>query len=261
MDNYDTKYPIVLVHGMLIKDFKIYRAFRKIRNHLKDTGIKVYVTNQDGVGSIANNAQQLKEEINSILEKENTDKVNIIAHSKGGLDSRYMISKLDMEDKVASLTTLSTPHYGSKMSSRIMKLPKWIASFIAFFINLFYRIFNDKHPDILTVGYELTDTHMKEFNKEVLDSNKVYYQSYSSDIDNNSSFLIFIPHKFSKHCEQENTDGIVSISSSKWGEYKGHTPNNFDHLLMVGAYGRKKNMLEVSKFYLKIISELKEKGF
>ena len=61
-----TKYPVVLVHGMLVKDFKLYKSFRKIRKHLKENNIKVYVTNQDGVGSIENNAYQLKEEINKI---------------------------------------------------------------------------------------------------------------------------------------------------------------------------------------------------
>ena len=39
--------------------------------------------------------------------------VHILAHSLGGLDSRYMISKLDMAERVLSLTTLGTPHRGT----------------------------------------------------------------------------------------------------------------------------------------------------
>src|SRR5262249_930507 len=53
-------------------------------------------------------ARQLKEQI----EKTGWKKFNIIAHSAGGLDSRYMISKLGMADRVASLTTVSSPHRG-----------------------------------------------------------------------------------------------------------------------------------------------------
>lgn len=255
------KYPIVLVHGMMVRDFKIYRAFRKIRNYISKFDVKVYVTNQDGVGSIENNAAQLKDEILKILEKEKVEKVNLIAHSKGGLDSRYMISMLDMDDHVASLTTLSTPHHGSKMSARIMKLPKFIASFIAFFINLVFRVFGDKHPDILTVGKQLSDDYMKGFNEEIVNSNKVYYQSYSSDIDKKATFLVFIPHAFSKRCEEENTDGVVSISSSVWGDYQGHIDVEADHFQMAGIYGGKKKIQEVSAFYLSIVKELKEKGF
>jgi triacylglycerol lipase len=142
MEKYKTKYPIVLVHGMVLKDFKIYRAFRKIRDVLKHNNISVYVTTHDGIGTIENNALQIKKEIIEILEKENVDKVNIIAHSKGGLDSRYMISKLNMDEHVASLTTLSTPHRGSKLSTKLLSMPKWCAKFLAFWINLFYKI----HP-------------------------------------------------------------------------------------------------------------------
>ena len=179
MNDYQTKYPIVLVHGMVVKDFKLYRAFRKIRNNLESNSVKVYVTNQDGIGSIETNAQQIKDEIIRILEIEKVDKVNIIAHSKGGIDSRYLISKLNMDKHIASLTTLSTPHHGSKLSSKLMSMPRWCAKFLAFWINLFYKICKDKHPNILKLGPQLTDTQMKEFNKEVLNSSNVYSSSYN----------------------------------------------------------------------------------
>ncbi len=261
MNKYNTKYPIVLVHGMVLKDFKLFRAFRKIKDNLLEENIKVYVTNQDGIGSINNNAKQLKEEILEILKKENVDKVNIIAHSKGGLDSRYMISKLGMEDHVASLTTLSTPHHGSKLSSKLLTMPKWCAKFLAFFINLFYKICKDKNPDILTLGHQLKDDTMINFNNEVLNSSKVYYQSYSSDLNNKKSFLMFIPHLITKHLENVSTDGIVSVESSVWGDYKGNITNNYDHAQMVGVYGTSRTLNEVSKFYLDIIENLSEIGF
>lgn len=261
MNKYNTKYPIVLVHGMVLKDFKLFRAFRKIKDNLLEENIKVYVTNQDGVGSIENNAKQLKEEILEILKKENVDKVNIIAHSKGGLDSRYMISKLNMDKHIASLTTLSTPHHGSKLSSKLLSMPRWCAKFIAFWVNLFYKINKDKNPDILKLGYQLKDDTMKEFNKEILNSPNVYYQSYSSDLSNKKSFLMFIPHLITKHLENVSTDGIVSVESSAWGDYKGNMKNNYDHAQMVGVYGNNKTLKEVSNFYLDIIKNLSEIGF
>ena len=88
-----------------------------------------------------------KEEIVKILEVEGVDKVNIIAHSKGGLDSKYMIENLGMEDSVASLTTLCTPHKGSPIATNILKLPKFLTKFIAFWINFWYKLFGDKNPD------------------------------------------------------------------------------------------------------------------
>src|SRR5436190_277798 len=48
-------------------------------------------------------------------------KVIIIAHSMGGLDARYMISRLGMADRVAALVTLSTPHHGSPYADWCLK--------------------------------------------------------------------------------------------------------------------------------------------
>lgn len=255
-----TKYPIVLVHGMMAKDFRFWRAFRGIVSFLKEQGITVYVTNQDGVGAVATNAVQLKEEILDILKKENCEKVNLIAHSKGGVDSRYMISRLDMAEHVASLTTLSTPHHGSGLSGHLLKMPRFMARIIAFFTNLFYRICGDRKPDIIQLGQDLTQEAMEQFNQNTPDAPSVYYQSFSSTVTGKKAAL-YIPYKVSRRCEQDDTDGMVSVSSSQWGNYRGDIGNNMDHFKMVGVYGTKKKLAEVGRFYLHIIEELQAMGF
>ena len=100
-----SKYPIVLAHGIAAKQLKILNAFGKIGSELEKEGYKVYIADTDGFGSVENNAEQLKRFINNLRDKYGYEKVNIIAHSTGGLDAKYMITKLDMEDAVASLTT------------------------------------------------------------------------------------------------------------------------------------------------------------
>lgn len=257
----NTKYPIVLVHGMMIKNFSFYRAFRKISDFLSEKGLKVYVLNHDAIGTICNNAIQMKKEIELILKKENAEKVNIIAHSKGGLDSRYMISKLNMGDKVASLTTLSTPHHGSKMCRKLLKLPYFIQKIISGVLNIFYKIFGDSNPDFLTLAYQLTDTYMVDFNKKVINADNVFYQSFSSNIKSKKMFLMFIPHKFSVYCEKDDTDGIVSLTSSKWGEYRGNMIGEFNHSEMVALYGSRSKIRRVSEFYYDITRELSDLGF
>ena len=67
------------------------------------------------------------------------EKVNIIAHSKGGLDARYMISKLNMGEYVASLTMISSPHRRCKFVYIACKIPDNIDKFIAKFFNKYYR--------------------------------------------------------------------------------------------------------------------------
>lgn len=256
----NTRYPIVLVHGMMAKDFRFWRAFRGISGFLEAHGITVYVTNQDGVGAVSTNAVQLKEEILGILEKENCEKVNLIAHSKGGVDSRYMITHLDMAQHVASLTTLSTPHHGSGLSERLLKMPRFLAKIIAFFTNLFYRICGDRHPDMFQLGQDMTAESMNRFNRDTPNVPSVYYQSYSSAIEGKKAIL-FIPYKVSRFCEQGATDGMVSVASSQWGNYRGDIGNEIDHFKMAGVYGTKKQLSDIGLFYLHVVQELQSMGF
>ena len=256
-----TKYPVLLVHGMMVKDFSLWPAFRGITDFLRKQNVTVYVSNQDGVGSVETNAAQLKQEIEEILRKENCDKVNIIAHSKGGVDSRYMISRLDMADRVASLTTLSTPHHGSGLSARLLNMPRFMAKTIAFFADTFYKILGDKQPNILLLGQELTGDAMERFNEAVPNMPMVYYQSFSSTAPGKKAFLRFIPYQISRYCEQDDTDGMVAVKSSQWGNYRGSMGAELDHFKMVGVYGTKKKLAGVGLFYLHIIHELRDMGF
>ena len=142
------KYPILLVHGVALKDIKFFKAFGRIESILKNEGYKVYTSTQDGFGTIENNAEQLKIQINEILIKENIDKINIIAHSKGGLDIKYLIENLDMQDNIASLTTLCTPFKGSIIATKLLLLPKLIKNTVAFFLNTTYKIFKMVSPEL-----------------------------------------------------------------------------------------------------------------
>ncbi len=256
-----TKYPVVLVHGMMAKDFSFWHAFRGISDFLEKQNVTVYVTNQDGIGAITTNAQQLKAEILDILQKENCEKVNIIAHSKGGVDSRYMISCLGMAEHVASLTTLSSPHHGSGLSARLLKMPPFLAKTIAFFNNTAFRILGDQHPDILQLGRDLTPEAMEQFNETAPNMPGVYYQSFSSTSPDKKAFLLSLPYQISRYCEQDDTDGMVSVHSSQWGNYRGGMGESIDHFKMVGMYGTEKKLTGVGLFYLHIIQELKTMGF
>lgn len=255
------KYPVVLVHGLAAKTFPFLNAFGSIPRFLQEKGLKIYVPNPDGVGTIAGNARQLQAEIESICQTEGCEKVNLIAHSKGGLDARYMICALSMHPKVASLTTLSTPHHGSRLSATLLQLPKWVLQPLAFLINCFFRLFGDREPDILSVARELTDSAMETFNASVPNHPEVYYQSYSSQASRENAFLVYIPYQISRHCEQDETDGLVSVRSSRWGEYQGHIDGDLNHVQIISLTGSKRKRQAVAEFYLQIITQLRDMGF
>ena len=112
-----TKYPIILVHGVALKDIKFFKAFGNIEARLRAGDYTVSTAPTDGFGSIKTNAEQLRAHVEKVLAETGAAKVNLIAHSKGGLDSRYMVDHLGMRDKVASITFLCTPHKGSHIAS------------------------------------------------------------------------------------------------------------------------------------------------
>lgn len=258
-----TKYPIILVHGIALRDYKYIKYWGNVPNALKDEGALVYFGEQDAWGAIENNALTLKQRILKIIEETGVEKVNIIAHSKGGLDARYMISKLGMEKSIASLTTISTPHHGSKSMDVACRLPDWLFKFTSLFANIYFRIAGDKKPDFFKACHQLTTKECMEFNKKVIDINNIYYQSYSSVIKRKNNDIKFsLTYPIIKHIEGEN-DGIVAINSTKWGEYKGMVDeeNGGSHSDIIGFKLVTRSKIDIIEFYKNMVETLKNKGF
>ncbi len=216
-----TVYPVVLVHGIAFRDKTIMiKYWGNIPEVLEENGAVVYTGGQDAYGTISENALTLKKSIITILAKTGSSKVNIIAHSRGGIEARYMISMLGMEDKVASLTTVATPHRGSTMADIIMKRMS-DSSILPVLVDFYAKIIGDESPSGYNAGTELTTAKMKEFNLKVRDSKLVYYQSYAGSIDDRfGSFLWRKMYDAVKKYEGEN-DGLVSVDSAKWGTFRG----------------------------------------
>ncbi len=257
-----TKFPIILVHGIILKDISFFKAFGRIEKHLRSEGYTVYSSRIDGIGSTETNAAALKEEVLRILEETSSEKINIIAHSKGGLDSKRMINELGMDDKVASLTTLATPHKGSPIATNILRLPNFILDFIAFWLNFWYRIFGDKHPDALKVCEELQSKGSIE--EETFGfTSKVYCQSYSTTLKSGrDDFIMGIPLMFYKFFESTSSDGLVSEESSRFASYKGKCLNeSVSHTEIVDFMVKKNKREKILTFYSSLAKELSDMGF
>ena len=257
-----TKYPIILAHGIALKDYKLFKAFGRIEKVLKESGYLVYTSTADGFGSIENNAEQLKMQVQTILEIHGVEKVNIIAHSKGGLDTRYMIDHLGMGDKVASVTFLCTPHKGSQIATKLYALPKWIRNPWAKILDFWYRLFGDKNPDSLTVCKQLlasSDDLLGGYS--AVDG--IFMQSFSTVLEKSrDDFVMGIPLKFSRYYEKGDSDGMVSVESSKFAEYKGNCTNySLSHSEIVDFMANKKEKEAVYAFYRQICQDLADRGY
>lgn len=253
------KYPIILVHGLMVRHFKRFRAFGKIERELSAEGHDVYVATHDGFGAIETNAEQLRIFISDVLEKTGAQKVHLIAHSKGGLDLKYMIKEYKMAEKIASFTTLSTPHKGSAVASHIWRLPMWIKKIIAFFINTFYRILGDKHPNAIKACDQLRTSDSAD--EEMFDPfDKIYCQSYSATLKRGRDcFVMALPRRIYKKYEDVDTDGMVSHESAKFGNYRGEILDiSISHGQMVDFASRKHQRAKLYEFYKSMCRELEE---
>ncbi len=260
-----TKYPIILVHGLGYRKNIIKSYWGKIPAKLQKKGANVFVANIDAFGTIESNAEQLQKFVVKIMKKTKLDKVNLIAHSKGGVDCRYMISKLSMDKNVASLTTVCTPHRGSFWAEvlidwaeekKIKKISNFL-SIIAAYLML------DKNPEPWLAYSQLKIKNMNEFNKYVLDKPLVYYQSYGCIANSN------YPNKSIKHNQQiindyyGINDGFVHKSSYIWGDFKRVAGTEIDtgvsHFEIIGFTNLTK-FNEVN-FFANIVIDLKKMNF
>jgi triacylglycerol esterase/lipase EstA (alpha/beta hydrolase family) len=74
---------------------------------------------------VADRSTTLSRSIDQILRETGAKKVNLVAHSLGGKDARYLVSALGYGDRVASISTIGTPHRGSwRARERLFCLPR-----------------------------------------------------------------------------------------------------------------------------------------
>ncbi len=111
-----TKYPIVLVHGLGGFDelFGVYEYWFGIPDELRNGGAKVFVTEVSQLNSSEERGEQLIAQIEQIVAITGKPKVNLIGHSQGGLDVRYVAAV--RPDLVASVTTVGSPHKGAALA-------------------------------------------------------------------------------------------------------------------------------------------------
>jgi len=256
------KYPFVLVHGIIAHDrSSINKFWGRIPETIRETGAKVYFGNTDAWGDIKSNAKILKTSIDNVLDETKSEKVNIIAHSKGGLDSRYFIWKYNYGEKIASLTTISTPHHGAELSDLIYKQRILHSRIAKKALKLFGKLYGDKNPALFKLNYQLTTKYMKIFNGEILPDDRVYYQSIYSTMKNAFDDLLFFhTYRYIKKVNGDN-DGFVSESSAKWGDNITKIEGGISHAEILDYNMRKISGINILDIYKNIVQGLREKGF
>lgn len=193
-------------HGVAVVTDGLH-YFRGIQSFLNADGFDVHHTRVGFASSVADRSADLKAQVTEILQTTKADKVHIIAHSMGGLDSRAMISRLGMADKVASLTTIGTPHLGTSFADEGLKgKGRELVDAVS------------KSIDVRGIE-DLTRDACKKLNEAVRNdeaANKVFYQTYAASEDRDTVFVFLQPSwDIIKKAEGEN-DGLVALTSQAW---------------------------------------------
>lgn len=259
------RYPLLMVHGVGFRDFHYFNYWGRIPRELARNGAKVYYGHQEAWGTVESNAQILKEKIREIRRETGCEKVNIIAHSKGGLDSRYLVSVLGMNQEVASLTTINTPHRGSMLVDLLKRLPDRVYRGVCRWIDAYFGKLGDQHPDAYRASYQLSAAYAKEFNQNCPDAPGVYYQSYGSIMRSGfSSKLLCIPYWVLKRLDGPN-DGLVTDKSAVWTNFQGILTSprlrGISHGDMIDLTREDYRGFDVLEFYVKLAERLKNMGF
>lgn len=203
--------PVVFVHGMMGFDYlrlwkwRLACYWSTLPESVRAAGSRVLVAKLSPLGSVRERAQQLK----AFLDEHCPDEpVHLFAHSMGGLDSRYMISRLGMASRVLSLTTIATPHRGTAFAD-------WGIRRVFPVLGAFFDMFGLTAKAISDVS----TASCRRFNDEVPDASNVRYFSVAGQFDLTWFSPVWRVSWSVLQKEQGPNDGLVPVSSATYGEH------------------------------------------
>ncbi len=202
--------PVVLVHGLFgfdrigVPGARLH-YFRGIARHLETLGCHAHAVRLPFAASVPERAQRLVAKIESLPH----ERVDLIAHSLGGLDARYALAKLGLARRVRALVTVGTPHHGTPLASFANEGALGVA-----------------RKAIAAVGIPLhaldwlSPAALEKFNQDIVDVPGVRYACVVGGIRAASTpvpLALSPVHAYLRRVAGAN-DGLVPIASQYWGE-------------------------------------------
>ena len=282
------RYPIVLAHGFDASPTNRWGYYR-VAEALEADGHTVIIAEVPPYHAVSERAAHLARFVDEGLDE--AERVNIIAHSMGGLDSRHVISQLGYGDRIASLTTISSPHRGSAVADVALKLlPGVFDGAVNALAGAWGRTYSDvsDDADVRAAMYDISQTAAADRNAATPDVAGVYYQSWAGvssvlglrngkDADACEGLGFADPSKPDKmHASLvpmaaftaggtalRPNDGMVTVESAKWGVFQGCIPA--DHLDEVGQPkhddANENTGFDHVRFYRNVAFDLAAQGF
>lgn len=259
------RYPVLLCHGFgsvvsVIKPTQLHDVCMHFRTH----GVPAFAPNTIPYAAIRERASDWCRHIDHVLSLTGAEKLNVVAHSMGGLDLRYCLSKLGYAPKVATLTTVATPHRGSSLAEVGLQTPSVLFDlFSAFFDELGLRMYPSQPSDMAAAMRDMTrGTMLDHFNYEVADHPDVAYFSWTAAVGKGTEDAIhplLVPHNRHIYEQEGPNDGYVSVESALWGTCLGQVGLSHVEQLNVGLMRTHRERWPL--FWTRVLQSLREAGF
>ncbi len=273
-----TRYPIVLMHGMAGTDafFDMLDYYYEVAPTLQAAGYPVHVAAVDPFQPTPVRAQTWSTHLEALFTSGEARRVNLIGHSQGGLDARYVTTHLDPDQRIRSVTTIATPHRGALVADLGWGLLDDFGIAQALIDAAFdelaslYGLSSDQ--DINAQLEQLTSSASAAFNADTRDRDDVSYYSWAGNTcqlldlicqaqhdGEIVSPLFTATHAITLILEGDN-DGLVSVQSAEWGTFRGVM--SADHLDEVGLFpGTTASGFDHLQFFLDEAAHLADQGF
>jgi triacylglycerol lipase len=239
--------PVVLAHGLFGFDEVAvgptrHAYWKGIRDALEKDGNKVIVPRVPACGSVSERAVALARAVTVLDER----RVNVVAHSMGGLDARLAVAHLGLADRVAALVTIGTPHRGSPLAD--------LSTDVARRIGLKRVLETAGVP--LDAFHDLATARMARFNEEVSDVRSVAYASVVGVVRRKRrTNPLLVPSYLWMKKSWGASDGVVPASSQRWGEVLAEV--EADHWAQTGW----SRHFDAAEFWVRLVRELRAMGF
>lgn len=240
-------------------------------------------------------------ELSRALESIGAPRVNLICYAVGGLDCRYLASPNGLaSDRVASITTIATPHLGTNVANAGLDLSS--GDYRAVLEALGAREDPPDDTALQVVLGRLTPEKMRAFNEEITDAPGVLYQSFAGISHIFGQPLVPSEADVSRECRGPDgtlllarsgdgydvmspilaatapfadagigedaaallrpSDGMVSIASARWGRFRGCVPaDHYDLIGQIGDLGVDPSSgFEATRFYQNLAVDLARRG-
>lgn len=306
-----TLYPIVLHHGFNASTTNSW-SFYEVKEALERDGQFVVLTEVEPFAGVAKRATSLATQVDNARRSfcavrrpgdaacVAETRVNLVAHSMGGLDARYLVSVLGYGDRIASLTTISSPHRGTAVADYALKVLPDSESHAGTALNALMKAFGKtftqddlaEGSDVRAAMTSLAESNAGAFARTTPNDARVYYQSWAGvsrgvggrrtvdaqkrvlDACNGTYFGNVARADFMDASLTAGSslvgrfgdvvqDGMVTVASAKWGNFRGCFPA--DHLDEVGQKKKKEadpyTLFEHRVFYRNLATDLAKRGF